>query len=162
MDGASVTIVSVVALKHVSLQPIQNFENELQGTTSPNFDMDGGGEIGHRDIADDQDVESDPDSNIDDSDEEGAPGRISGASHEHIQNGFLEVQRLAKQVAKETGLSASQVWHQWASASQRTHTKRNRWNLYGMYFKDHEEQERARLVECESINVLQCHPVDWF
>lgn len=130
------------------------FENELQGAASLIYDIDDKGESGYGDGTDDEDMEGNLDRYVDDSDEESALGRISDASHKRIKDGFLEVQRLAKQVAQETGLSASQVWNQWASASQRTHTKRNRWNLYSMYFKDHEQQERARLIEGESINVL--------
>ena len=87
-----------------------------------------------------------------------APGRISDASLERIQEGLHEVQKLAKDIATETGLSPSQVFHRWMSASQRTHTKRNPWNLYSAYFKDNEQQERQRLKEREST----IYPCSWY
>ena len=77
-------------------------------------------------------------------------GRISDTSLERIKEGLHEVQKLARDIASETGLSPSQVFHQWMSTSQRTHTKRNPWNLYSAYFKDNEQQERERLKERES------------
>ena len=61
----------------------------------------------------------------------------------------MEVQRIAKEVASETGLSASQVFELWTSSNQRTHIKSNVWNMYGAYFKDHQEQELARLEKGE-------------
>ncbi|KAI1784324.1 hypothetical protein LXA43DRAFT_1066862 [Ganoderma leucocontextum] len=74
-----------------------------------------------------------------------AIGRISDANLKVVRDGFAEVQVLAKGVAAKTGLSASQVFDLWASTNQRTHVKSNPWNLYSSYFKDHQEEELARL-----------------
>ena len=92
---------------------------------------------------DDDDVEDSGNMNA-------APGRISEANLERIKEGLHEVQKLARNIATETGLSPSQVFNKWMSTSQRTHTKRNPWNLYSAYFKDNEQQERQRLKERES------------
>ncbi|EJF60373.1 hypothetical protein DICSQDRAFT_171095 [Dichomitus squalens LYAD-421 SS1] len=100
----------------------------------------------------DEDEDEDKDEDEDDEDvEEGdgpnATGRISEASLERVRDGLIQVQKSAKDIAAETGLSLSQVFDRWMSTSQRTHTKRNPWNLYSAYFKDNEEQELARLRE---------------
>ena len=93
----------------------------------------------------------DEDDGAEDSDDSNAAlGRISDTSLKRIQEGLQEVQKLAKNIATETGLSPSQVFRQWMSTSQRTHTKHNPWNLYSAYFKDNEQQERLRLTERES------------
>ena len=106
--------------------------------------------IGASDQVDTDDAGVEDDDDADNSDDPNAAGRISEASLERIKNGLLQVQKLARGIAAETGLSASQVFDRWMAASQRTHVKRNRWNLYSAYFKDNEEQERARLSERES------------
>ena len=103
----------------------------------------------HDDVDDDDDDDDDDAEHSDDLN--AAPGRISDASLQRIHEGLDEVQKLAKNIAAETGLSPSQVFHQWMSTSQRTHTKRNPWNLYSAYFKDNEQQERQRLKEGESV-----------
>ena len=77
-------------------------------------------------------------------------GRISEASLERIKDGLHQVQKLARDIATETGLSTSQVFDRWMATSQRTHVKRNPWNLYSAYFKGNEAQERARLNDRES------------
>ena len=117
----------------LSLNTFSDFSHLWQGT-----DIHDGADD------DDDDAERSDDSNA-------APGRISDASLQRIREGLDEVQKLAKNIATETGLSPSQVFHQWMSTSQRTHTKRNPWNLYSAYFKDNEHQERQRLKEGNSI-----------
>ena len=74
----------------------------------------------------DECVGEDNDDDAEDSgDMNAAFGRISDTSLERIKEGLHEVQKLARDIASETGLSPSQVFHQWMSTSQRTHTKRN-------------------------------------
>ena len=108
----------------------------------------------HDDIGDFEQVDTD---DVDDSDDPNAAGRISEASLERIKDGLLQVQKLAQGIATMTGLSTSQIFDRWMATSQRTHVKRNRWNLYSAYFKDNEEQERARLSERE-FDMHYSHP----
>lgn len=77
--------------------------------------------------------------------DESALGRLSEANRGLLKAELLEVQKRAQAVALKTGLSTSQVFNHWMSATWRKHTKQNVWNLYRRYFKAHEEQELARL-----------------
>ena len=79
-----------------------------------------------------------------------AVGRPSDANLSILKQEFIEVQKRAKAVAEETGMSPAQVLQYWSTASTRTHSKRNMWNLYGAYFRENEEQELSRLSERKS------------
>lgn len=98
----------------------------------------------------DEDLGDDDDSD----DEEKALGRLSEVNRRLIKTELLAVQKRAKEVAAQTGLSTSQVFNHWTSASRRKHTKLNTWNLYSKYFKANQEKEIARLRTREYISSL--------
>ena len=84
-----------------------------------------------------------------------AVGRTSEASLSIIKEEFIEVQKRAKAVAEKTGLSTAQILQYWSTISTRTHSKRNAWNLYSSYFREHEEEELSRLSERKSIALVR-------
>ena len=76
-----------------------------------------------------------------------AVGRVSAANLTIIKEEFAEVQKRAQAIAEKTGMSPAQVLQYWSISGTRTHSKRNAWNLYGSYFREHEEEELSRLSE---------------
>ena len=76
-----------------------------------------------------------------------APGRISKANHEAIQQGFQEMVEIAKRIAGTTGLTVGQIIDQWTATRTWKHVRKNMWNTYAQYFKDNHDAEIARISQ---------------
>ena len=74
-----------------------------------------------------------------------APGRISKANHEAIDNAFEEVLAIAERVSTSTGLTPGQVFDQWMATRTRKHVMNNMWNVYSQYYTTNLATEHARL-----------------
>ena len=80
-------------------------------------------------------------------------GRLSTALQEILKDGLKELDKVAKRISVETGLSVPQVKERWRVKDGRTVSP---WNIYQEYFGAHVEEELARLPK-EAIKMGKLH-----